>query len=220
METTLDSLLASAATYTAFADGQRHLCTSAELDAAVAAARRAIEGGATATIFNDATGERTEVEPHGDIDAVRDRLQPQLRAEPDAEPESQRPLGPGRPRLGVISREVSLLPRHWDWLATQQGGASAALRRLIDQARKHGRAHEAAQHARDAAARALSPLAGDLPAFEEVLRALYRTEFARAIDLTGGWPSGLHAHAKRLLETAEALHRVANIPAAPELKHA
>src|ERR1700679_3549712 len=44
---------------------------------------------------------------------------------------------PGRPKLGVTAREVTLLPRHWDWLATQPGGASIALRRLVEDARSN-----------------------------------------------------------------------------------
>jgi hypothetical protein len=195
---TLDALIERTQTYSAFADNQRLLCTSADLSAVVAAAQQALTAGAAAaTVFYDATGERTEVEARGDVDGVRSRLLPAAAPAP-------RP-GPGRPRLGVVSREVSLLPRHWDWLAAQPGGASAALRRLIEQARKSGRAAEAARGARDAAARAMSTLAGDRPHFEEALRALYRGEFARVTELTAGWPEDLRAHVGRLTANAAAL---------------
>ncbi|MEC4600231.1 DUF2239 family protein, partial [Burkholderia vietnamiensis] len=100
----------------------------------------------------------------------------------------------GRPKLGVVSREVTLLPRHWDWLAAQPGGASVALRKLVEDAR---RTHAAADRRRDAQARAyhfMSALAGDLPGFEEAVRALYANDLARMGELIAGWPADVSAH--------------------------
>jgi hypothetical protein len=103
----------------------------------------------------------------------------------------------------VVSREVSLLPRHWEWLNAQPGGASAALRRLVDDARKHhARAGEARQ-ARDAAYKFMSAMGGDRPGFEEASRALYADRFDRVAELTAGWPAGLRDHLRRLLDRAE-----------------
>lgn len=210
MDTELDALLLRARTYSAFADHARHLHTNAELAAVVTAAQRALADGTAAvvTIFDDATGERTEVEPRGSAESVASRLAPKADA-------PGRP-GPGRPRLGVVSREVSLLPRHWEWLGAQPGGASAALRRLVDAARKRGRAQHAARVAQDAAAKALSVLAGDLPGFEEVLRAIYRAELVRLAELMSAWPHDLRSHAQRLIETVAALHALAQQEAATE----
>ena len=95
--------------------------------------------------------------------------------------------GRGRPRLGVASREVTLLPRHWEWLSAQPGGASATIRRLVEQAR---RSDEAARKlAREAAYRAMTVLAGDRPGYEEAVRALYADDAPRFAELTAPWPS-------------------------------
>lgn len=100
--------------------------------------------------------------------------------------------GPGRPRLGVVAREVTLLPRHWDWLKGQPGGASAALRRLVEAASKQPQTAEAG---RDAAYAFLSAIAGDRENFEEAIRALYQNDRARFIELSGNWPVAIRDHA-------------------------
>ncbi|MBV7409581.1 DUF2239 family protein [Maritimibacter sp. DP1N21-5] len=100
----------------------------------------------------------------------------------------------GRPKLGVTSKEVTLLPRHWDWLTTQRGGASATLRRLIDAAM----VAEAGTPTPDPAYRFLSAIAGDFPGFEEAIRALYANDAARFRDLTAGWHGDVAMHALRL----------------------
>lgn len=102
----------------------------------------------------------------------------------------------GRPRLGVKAREVTLLPRHWDWLATQQGGASATLRRLVEAASKDT---PSVGQRRDAAYNFMSHLCGDRPGFEEALRALYRDDEAVFADLISGWPDDIRTHIGRLL---------------------
>jgi hypothetical protein len=102
--------------------------------------------------------------------------------------------GPGRPRLGVVPREVTLLPRHWDWLAGQPGGASATLRRLIESARRHAGADVARRDAREAAYRFMSALGGDLPGFEEASRALFAGEPGRLALLVAEWPADLRDH--------------------------
>ena len=96
--------------------------------------------------------------------------------------------GVGRPRLGVVAREVTLLPRHWDWLALQPGGASVALRKLIDAARRQHAGRDAARGARDAAYRAMATLAGDLPGFEEAARSLFAGDRAGFEARTAPWP--------------------------------
>jgi uncharacterized protein len=103
----------------------------------------------------------------------------------------------GRPRLGVVAREVTLLPRQWEWLSTQPGGASAALRRLVDAARRGDSAAE--RRRRDAAYHFLHATSGDRPAYEEALRALYRGEEGRFSDLIASWPADIRAYAAQLL---------------------
>ena len=105
-----------------------------------------------------------------------------------------------RPKLGVISREVSLLPRHWDWLEQQPNGASAALRKLVDQARKLEPGEQRARLATDAAGRFLSAMAGNLPGYEEATRALYSRDRDRLEELIGEWPQDIRIHVQWLVQ--------------------
>lgn len=101
----------------------------------------------------------------------------------------------GRPSLGVKAREVTLLPRHWDWLNAQRGGASAALRRLVDEARARGKTP---QQCRDAAYHFLSAMAGDLPKFEDAVRELYVGNRVGYDHFTHEWPAGIRDHGRAL----------------------
>ena len=108
--------------------------------------------------------------------------------------------GRGRPKLGVTPREVTLLPRHWDWLAAQPGGASATLRRLVETAARAPASGPAALRARrDAAYRFMSDQCGDRPGYEEALRALYRGDDAGLAALTAAWPEDVRAFLGALL---------------------
>ncbi|WP_175723773.1 DUF2239 family protein [Burkholderia ambifaria] len=195
---TLSTLLPS---YTAF-DGHRRL-VSGPL-ATVALAVRQAAGDATPgtiLIFDDATGRAVDLDLRGTADEIRARYAaaPADASAPAGEPTGEgEPRGRGRPKLGVVSREVTLLPRHWDWLAAQPGGASVALRKLVEDAR---RTHAAADRRRDAQARAyhfMSAIAGDLPGFEEAARALYANDLARLAELIAGWPDDVRDHALAL----------------------
>lgn len=117
--------------------------------------------------------------------------------------------GAGRPRLGVVAREVTLLPRHWDWLASQPGGASVALRKLVELASRDARAADIQREARDSAYRFMHELAGDAPGFEEASRALFAGDAQRFEALVAQWPAGIRDH---LLELA----RPAFADAAPD----
>jgi hypothetical protein len=100
-----------------------------------------------------------------------------------------------------MAREVTLLPRHWDWLATQPGGASVALRKLVEAARGAGEGRDRAS--RDAAYRFMSAMAGDLPGFEEATRALFAGETERLRDLVAEWPADIRDHALGLAGPAD-----------------
>ena len=102
----------------------------------------------------------------------------------------------GRPRLGVQAREVTLLPRHWEWLGRQPGGASAALRRLVEDARKAG---PGSADRRDATYHFLQACCGDRPGYEEALRALYRDDRAHLGQITESWPRDIRTYINRLL---------------------
>ncbi len=95
---------------------------------------------------------------------------------------------PGRPKLGVVSREVSLLPRHWEWLEEQEVGISGALRRLVDEARKNESGKARARRVRAAVSRFLTAMGGDRPNYEEAMRALFAGETKRFEELVARWP--------------------------------
>jgi hypothetical protein len=195
-------------TFTVVADNERPLYTGADLARAVARARAAYgtEGARYVVVFDDMTGNRTEIAPDGDEDEVRARLGlPAVEGRP----------GPGRPKLGVVSREVSLLPRHWEWLNAQRGGASAALRKLVDEARAGHQHRDAARLARDAAYKVMSVLGGDRPGFEEASRALYANRFDEVAPHLAGWPAGPRDFVARLVARAHEAHALAQREAAP-----
>lgn len=137
--------------------------------------------GLPVLVFDDETGEQVDL----DFGSPERAL-----AQPD-----NAVRGPGRPRLGVVAREVTLLPRHWEWLAAQPGGASVALRKLVDVARRTHAAADRKRAARDAAHRFLSAIAGNAPGFEEALRALYAEDRPRFEHETRAWPPDVRNHA-------------------------
>ena len=127
-------------------------------------------------VFDDSTG------------AQVDHPWPAGFGEPEPSPAPAVPAV-GRPRLGVVAREVTLLPRHWDWLAHQPGGASAALRRLVDEARRLHERSDLQRASRERAYRCMSALAGNWPGFEAATRALFAGDRAAFRQLSGGWPA-------------------------------
>lgn len=104
------------------------------------------------------------------------------------------PRKPGRPKLGVVAREVTLLPRHWDWLAAQPGGASVALRRLVDAARAVSAGDDRRRAAQEAAYRFMLAMAGDEPGFEEAARALFACDFGGFEEKILHWPDDVREH--------------------------
>ena len=144
--------------------------------------------GAALLVFEDETGAQIDFDLRGSLAEVIARAQPR----------PARPA-PGRPRLGVVSREVSLLPRHWDWLEQQPTGISAALRRLVDDARKRDPEEARKRRSRAAASRFMTAMAGDRPGFEEASRALFAGDQARLVELTAGWPADVRSHILFLL---------------------
>lgn len=152
-------------------------------------------------VFDDATGQRVDLDLRPEAPDAPDAAAagPDIADEP---PPACPPRGVGRPKLGVVAREVTLLPRHWEWLAQQRGGASVALRRLVDEARHATEAVEARRHAREAAYRVMSEMAGDLPGFEEASRALFADDRERFAALTEPWPQDVRSYLARLAASA------------------
>jgi hypothetical protein len=143
-------------------------------------------------IFEVETGRQLDLDLRGSLDDVLERYVPTTAK------------GPGRPKLGVTSREVSLLPRHWDWLEEQPSGASAALRRLVEAAIKHEPGKERARRIRAALSRFLSAMAGDRPHYEEACRALFNGETAQFTALIERWPKDIREHAAQQAHAAAA----------------
>ena len=182
-------------TCTAFA-GTRRLANGVLADVALAA-KSELERNPTASllIFDDRTARQVEVDLRGSPAEVAERI---AKSAQPPRSEMSEPRGPGRPKLGVVAREVTLLPRHWDWLALQPGGASVALRKLVEAARRTPSARDQIRLAQEAANRFMTALAGDEPGFEEATRAL----FARDAAKSAAWPKDVRDHAMRLAEPA------------------
>jgi hypothetical protein len=147
-------------------------------------------------IFSDATGQPVDLDLRGTERDVIARL-PQPTASPE-EAASTEPRGRGRPKLGVVAREVTLLPRHWEWLGAQPGGASVALRKLVEDARRTNGDADRTRAARDAAYRFMSVMAGNLAGFEEASRALFADDRRRFVGLIAGWPDDIRDHVVKL----------------------
>ena len=179
--------------FTAF-EGQRRLAAGALADVALAvkhAEQRQI--AEPILIFSDATGRAIDLDLRGDTETVLARLTKPTEAAPRSEPR-----GRGRPKLGVVAREVTLLPRHWEWLNAQPGGASVALRKLVEQARRANGDAERHRAARDAAYHFMSAMAGNLPDFEEASRALFADDGRRFAGLIASWPADIRDHVVKL----------------------
>jgi hypothetical protein len=148
-------------------------------------------------IFDDATGQPIDLDLRGNERDVLARL-PRSAANPEELTDPTEPRGRGRPRLGVVAREVTLLPRHWEWLGAQPGGASVALRKLVEEARRANGDADRARAARDAAYHFMSVMAGNLAGFEEASRALFADDRRGFVGLVAGWPDDIRDHAVRL----------------------
>jgi uncharacterized protein len=143
-------------------------------------------------VFNDATGERIDL----DLRPEADQASSPAAAAEAPQTSSARPVG--RPKLGVVAREVTLLPRHWEWLGSQPGGASVTLRRLIDESRKAGEGRVSVRTSRENAYRFMSEMAGDFAGFEEASRALFAGDKARFEGLVAPWPDDVRLQLAKL----------------------
>jgi hypothetical protein len=185
-------------TFTAFV-GTRRFATGELADVALAI-KAAVHGDSTvsALVFDDASGRVVDLDLRGTGDDIVRRLGDHPFQRPaSADPERR---GPGRPRLGVVAREVTLLPRHWQWLRTQPGGASVALRKLVEEARRTTGDSARIRHSQEAAYRFMSAMAGNEAGYEEATRALFAADRRRFEALIGSWPADIRAYAATLAE--------------------
>jgi uncharacterized protein len=190
--------------FTAFAGPRR--IDSGELAAVAASVKRAIDAGEIAEIliFEDLNARTIEVDLRGGLEDVQVSAARALfaRRGPAEPAEEAARRGRGRPRLGVVAREVTLLPRHWLWLAAQPGGASVALRRLVEEAAKDRSGRERRRLAQEAAYRFMSSLAGDRAHYEDAVRALFAGNSAQFGELIASWPPDVRDYAQQLAAPA------------------
>lgn len=181
---------------TAFLNG-RCIAQGPLFEVAASLARRGDLQGVL--VLEDAGGQQLDLDLRGDEAQVLARYVPPdaPQAAPAGGVPAARPRG--RPRMGVVAREVTLLPEHWSWLASQPGGASVVLRRLVHDARRAGEAHERVRHARDRAYQAMRVLAGDRAGFEEASRALFAGNQLAFEAAIAGWPADVVSYLQRLL---------------------
>jgi len=159
---------------------------------------RILTPAADISVFVDGTGERLPIA----LDLEPSALLPAAAAALDGQGEQvlaqPAPRRPGRPRLGVVAREVTLLPEHWEWLSRQDGGASVTLRNLVDQARQTEAVRDQVRLAHEAAYRYLQAAGSGLPGYEDALRALHAGDAAQFEAQLMGWPEDMREYARSL----------------------
>ena len=183
---------------TAFAGPRR--IASGELRHVALKAKQAFDAGKPVLVFEDASGQPVELPlelPAGEL--LRRLAEPMVVV---AETDDPAPRRPGRPKLGVVSREVTLLPRHWAWLAAQPGGASVALRKLVEEARRVSTDGDRRRAAQEAAYRFMQAMAGNEAGFEEAARALFAGDIGRFEEHSATWPDDVREHAALLAADA------------------
>ena len=208
--------------YTAF-NGHQRIATGS-LQTVALAVKRTTDSSVVGPvlIFDDTTGRSIDIDTRGSEQEVLARLathpantdaraesEPSvypLRAAPgsiDSGAPVNQPRGRGRPRLGVVAREVTLLPRHWEWLSAQPGSASVALRKLVDEARRTHGEKDRRRRAQERAYHFMSAMAGDMPGFEEATRVLFANDQPRFCELVATWPDDVRDHAIALAFSAD-----------------
>jgi hypothetical protein len=159
------------------------------LEAALVAQRCAAETPGASVLIFDAEGRQVDFDLSGGPSDLAARLAPVVA-------ETVAPRGRGRPKLGVVPREVTLLPRHWDWLASQPGGASVALRKLVEAARREAEGPDRIRRAREATYRFANVMAGDRPGFEAAIRALFAGDAPAFTARIADWPADIAAQVR------------------------
>jgi hypothetical protein len=187
-------------TYSSF-QGHR-LIKSGPLAAVALAVKQAVDAASDepVLIFDDRTGRSIDIDIRGtDADVLaRFAINEAFDGADDAKSGATESRGRGRPKLGVIAREVTLLPRHWEWLAAQPGGASVALRKLVDEARRTNSERDGTRAAQERAYYFMSAMAGDMPSFEGASRALFANDTSTFNERIAAWPIDVRTHAARL----------------------
>ena len=181
-------------TYTAFS-GSHLIAAGGLASVAVAAAAALAAGAERVLVFSDFDGAQVDLDLRGDEEAIAARY-----GATDATAADAPARGRGRPRLGVVAREVTLLPEQWDWLSSQPGSASVALRKLVQEARRSGTDRERQRRAQERAYKVMVAVAGNLPGFEDASRALFAGDLDALRGKTASWPADIREHVLRLAQ--------------------
>ena len=184
-------------TFTAF-KGLSRLASGPLAEVALAVKQVGPQTSEPIAVFSDATGRVVDLDLRGDERALAARFTEPASSSPAEELASEERRGRGRPKLGVVAREVTLLPRHWEWLNAQPGGASVALRKLVEEARRLSGDRDRERTAREAAYHFMSAMAGNLPGFEEASRALFADNRRRFVSQIAAWPADIRDHLVKL----------------------
>jgi hypothetical protein len=179
-------------------EGHRRIAAGPLAEVALKA-KKVADRGDLVLLFDSDTSQPIEIDFRGSAKDVLARLADKTPAAPEPEPAR----GPGRPKLGVVAREVTLLPRHWDWLGAQPGGASVALRKLVEDARKMHGGRDRKRARQEAAYRFMSAMGGNMKDFDEAARALFAGDLAKLATLTKPWAKDVREHVLALAAEAE-----------------
>jgi hypothetical protein len=186
---------------TAFSKKQR-IATGAVLDVAIKV-KAELESNPDLQVlfFDDSSGEEFDLDLRGSREELEQRLIHQFPEHRQSDPGKEKlRKGPGRPKLNVVSREVTLLPRHWSWLKKQPGSTSSVLRRLVDEARQANPEKERHDVCQKAVFSFISAIAGDYPGYEEAIRYLFKSDYRRFDQLISSWPNDVYYYAKSFYE--------------------
>lgn len=196
-------------TFAAFAG--KKMIAAGDLFEVAEIAKSVIDGGELEFIhiFNDADAQPVEIDFRGSTQDVIGRLEKQQKLAQASSSnvtssikDDEQARGPGRPKLGVVAREITLMPRHWEWLNSQPGGASVALRKLVDEARHANAGKDSVRQSQEKAYRFMSAMAGNLPGFEEASRALFSGDEQKFLEHTSSWPLDISKYSLKLASQA------------------
>jgi hypothetical protein len=181
--------------YTSF-QGHRRLASGAPHVVALAVKLAAERDHARPVlVFDDSTGRAIDLDTRGSDEDVLARYGAAAARDVEA---IEAPRGRGRPKLGVVAREVTLLPRHWEWLESQPGGPSVTLRKLVEEARRTHGERDRTRGAQERAYHFMSAMAGDMPGFEEATRVLFANDRTAFSALIAAWPADVRDYAMQL----------------------
>jgi hypothetical protein len=197
-------MAAHMASYTCF-EGNHCIASGTLSEMALAVNKaQARQGSAAVLLFDNQTGKTVDLDLRGSDADIAARYHVPDRQDAPAEVVADTPKGRGRPKLGVVAREITLLPRHWEWLAAQPGGASVAVRKLVDAARKSLGHADAQRLATERTYQFMVTIAGDYAGFEAASRALFAGDRTAMAQTIAAWPEDVRTHIMALLVIHEA----------------